>query len=250
MPSLCRRLLEGVQCTWSFAVDSLQKGPSGWFVQAGDDRHPEPFDAVLLALPPAQAAPLLGPHHIEWARHASVVPMQPCWTLMGIAHAPRQTAEAAPAWDLAQPPTGPLAWVIRNDARPARPRVAGQAHWVLHARAGFSRQHLEEPAAWVQQQMQAALAEWLGQPVDWHYCVVHRWRYAMPTSPTHTPAREQPCWWDAARGLGVCGDFLGGTGVEGAWLSGQALSSALCAPFQADVPSASTVPATLPRLAA
>jgi glycine/D-amino acid oxidase-like deaminating enzyme len=37
------------------------------------------------------------------------------------------------------------------------------------------------------------------------------------------------------------GDFLGGMGVEGAWLSGQALASALCA---------STVPATLPRLAA
>lgn len=121
MPSLCRRLLEGVQCTWSFAVDSLQKGPSGWFVQAGDDRHPEPFDAVLLALPPAQAAPLLGPHHTDWARHASVVPMQPCWTLMGIAHAPPQTAEAAPAWDLAQPPTGPLAWSFATmRARPGR----------------------------------------------------------------------------------------------------------------------------------
>jgi hypothetical protein len=35
------------------------------------------------------------------------------------------------------------------------------------------------------------------------------------------------CWWDVARGLGVCGDFFGGTGVEGAWQSARALSDAM-----------------------
>jgi renalase len=225
MPSLCRQLLDGTVATWSIAVDSLNKEPLGWEVLAGGERHPTHFDAVVLALPPAQAAPLLGPHRNDWARHASLVTMQPCWTLMGVADARGDALDPALGWDLARPPTGPLACVLRNDARPGRARVPGQAHWVAHARAAWSRRHLEQTAAWVQQQMQAALAEYLGRPVDWQHCVVHRWRYALPRGQRVAPAEW--CWWDAAQGLGVCGDFLGGSGVEGAWLSAQALCSAL-----------------------
>ncbi len=225
MPALCRRLLDGGAATWSFAVDGLHKSPLGWQVQAGGERHPLQFDAVVLALPPAQAAPLLGPHRPDWARRASVAPMQPCWTLMGVADAPRDAPAPAPSWDLARPPTGALAWVLRNDARPGRARMPGQVHWVAHARSGWSRRHLEQPPAWVQQQLQAALAECLGRPVDWHHGAVHRWRYAVPQA--HSVAPAASCWWDAAQGLGVCADFLGGAGVEGAWLSAQSLSAAL-----------------------
>ncbi len=252
MPALCRRLLQGAECTWSFAVDSLQKGPLGWQVQAGGEQHPGPLDAGVLARPPAQAAPLLGPHRSDWARHASVVPMRPCWTLIGISDAPSDAAQPTPGWDLARPPTGPLAWVLRNDARPARTRVAGQAHWVVHARAGWSRRLLEQPAAWVQQQMQAALAEWLGRPVAWQHCLVHRWRYAMPQTQSRAAALADPCWWDASQSLGVCGDFLGGTGIEGAWLSGQALSAAMLqrAPDAAHAPDSFTSQDRSPRLVA
>ena len=225
MSALCRHLLDGMAATWSFAVDKLHKGPQGWQVEARGERHGAPFDAVVLALPPAQAAPLLAPHRRDWARHASVAPMQPCWTLMGIADVSKDAVEAAQCWNLARPSTGPLAWVIRNDARPGRERLPGQAHWVVHARAGWSRRHLEQPAAWVQQQMQAALAECLGRAVDWLHCEVHRWRYAAPQALTLAP--DESYWWDAAQGLGVCGDFLGGCGVEGAWLSAQSLSAAL-----------------------
>ncbi|MDZ7589300.1 MAG: FAD-dependent oxidoreductase [Rubrivivax sp.] len=224
MPALCRHLLDGVPASLSIAVDGLHKGPFGWQVQAAGVRHALKFDAVVLALPPAQAAPLLNPHRLDWARHASIAPMQPCWTLMGIADVP----EPESGWNLARPPSGLLAWALRNDARPGRASVPEQAHWVAHARAGWSRRHLEQPAAWVQQQMQAALAECLGRPVDWHHCTVHRWRYALPQS--HGTAVAPSFWWDAALGLGVCGDFLGGGGVEGAWLSAQALSAALLQP--------------------
>ena len=221
MPSLCRGLLGGVAATWSFAVDGLHRSTLGWQVAAGSERHHAPFDALVLALPPAQAAPLLGPHRSDWARQASLAPMLPCWTLMGVADAP----DPGLGWDLARPPEGPLACVLRNDARPGREPVPGQAHWVVHARAGWSRQHLEQPTAWVQQQMQDALAESLGRRVDWHHCTVHRWRYAQPQA--SRLARAESYWWDAAQGLGVCGDFLGGCGVEGAWLSARALAAQL-----------------------
>lgn len=219
-PALCRELLADVDACWSFTVDGLYNGPQGWQVLARGEAYPATFDAVVLALPPAQAAPLLGPHRHDWARQAAVVPMDPCWTLMGIAD-----DAVPPAWNLARLPGGPLAWVLRSDARPGRRRVAGRALWVVHARAGWSRRHLERPSSWVQQQMQAALADWRGRPVDWQHCVVHRWRYAAP-SPRRA-ASAPTCWWDATLRLGVCGDFLGGTGVEGAWLSAQALAASM-----------------------
>ncbi|MGQ3095843.1 MAG: NAD(P)-binding protein, partial [Roseateles sp.] len=113
MPELCRRLLRGVAATWPCAVDGLHSNPLGWQVQAGGQRQGAPFDLVVLALPPAQAAALLAPLQSEWARRAALAPMQPCWTLMGVA----ATAGAAPpGWDLARPAAGPLAWVMRSDA--------------------------------------------------------------------------------------------------------------------------------------
>lgn len=240
MPSLCRRQLVGAAATWSFVVDGLHKGALGWQLQAGSQRHPKPFDAVVLALPPAQAAALLCLHRRDWARHAALAPMQPCWTLMGIADTSKDALEQALGWDLARPPTGPLDWVLRSDSRPGRARVSGQAHWVVHARSGWSRRHLEQPAAWVQQQMQAALVDTLGRPVDWQHCAVHRWRYALPQAPKIAAAES--FWWDAAQGLGVCGDFLGGSGVEGAWLSAQSLSTAMLQ-RGSGVGQASTAPA-------
>lgn len=221
MPSLCRGLLRDIPTTWSFAVDRLLQGPLGWQIEAAGTTLPGRFDAVVLALPPAQAAPLLAPHRSDWAQRASIALMQPCWSLMGVARRPGQDLD----WDVARPEQGTLAWVMRNDARPGRERSADECHWVAHARAGWSRQHLEQPADWVQHRMQAAMQDWLGEPIEWQHALVHRWRYAMPQFSGAAPAR--PCWWDGDRGLGACGDFLGGTGVEGAWQSAQALSEAM-----------------------
>jgi renalase len=235
MPALCRHLLEEAEVAWSTAVDELRPGPLGWEVLAGGQPHPTRFDAVILALPPAQAVPLLQPHRPDWARAASTVEMQPCWTLIGVADdvdATTGVARDVCSWDLARPHAGTLATVMRSDARPGRARVPGQAPWIVHARADWSRQHLEQPAAWVQRQMQAALDEYLGRRVEWQHSVVHRWRHALPPvqgdSQVDAPTDVQHArgWWDADQSLGVCGDFLGGTdvdGVEGAWRSAQSL---------------------------
>jgi predicted NAD/FAD-dependent oxidoreductase len=240
-PALCRHLLQGASTHWSCAVEALHREPQGWQLQAHGQRMPGHFQAVVLALPPAQAAPLLGPHRQDWARHAAVSPMQPCWTLLGVAAEddPRfgadQGLHAPAAWEASHPATGPLAWALRSDSRPGRVRQPGQAHWVAHARAGWSRRHLEEPASWVQQQMQDALAQLRGQPMQWLHSTVHRWRYALPQAPLAAPLES--FWWDAGLGLGVCGDFLGGLGVEGAWTSAQTLSTAMASTLAATAAS-------------
>ena len=102
----------------------------------------------------------------------------------------------------------------------------GTLGWQVQADSGWNRWRLEQPTAWVQKQMRAALVECPGRPVDWHHRAVHRcWRKAVPHAQDISAA--QSFWSDATQGLGARGDLLGGSGAEGAWLSAQSLSAAM-----------------------
>ena len=244
-PALCRWMLQGLpglHTHWNVAVDQLTHGADGWRLLAGGQPLGEAVDAVVLALPPAQAAPLLAPHRRDWAQRASLVLMQPCWTLMGVSGPlPAERADAAPPWQIARPQQGALAFILRE------PGEADELRWVLHARAGWSRQHLEDLPEQVLPALQAALQAWLGAALPWRHAVVHRWRYAVPAAQPlpfdaaagdDAPPAPAACWWDAGLGLGACGDFLGrapaspvGSGgtVEGAWASGRAMAAEVLA---------------------
>ncbi|MDP4302784.1 NAD(P)/FAD-dependent oxidoreductase [Leptothrix discophora] len=250
-PEPSRRLLDGLPCAWGQPVDALHRTPTGWRVSAGGVLHGAGlgagYDAVVLAIPPAQAAPLIAPHRADWSTQAASVPMQPCWTLMGVADLRGSGALRSPEWALSRPASGPLAWLMRNDARPGRTCTPGQAQWVAHARADWSAHHLESTPEEVLPLLQAALAAQLGQPVQWLHATVHRWRYAQP--PADLPASS--CWWDASLALGVCGDFLGGgedavaaEGVERAWRSARALGAAMAASSASTIGWGSALAAT------
>jgi renalase len=240
-PALCRHLVAGLATTYEFTVTGLHRSMTGWRLQSGERLYPASFGAVLLALPPAQAAPLLMPHQSDWARRAALVAMQPCWTLMGVADDTRHSAAGRIDPVFLRPAQGPLALLMRNDRRPGRTTVCGQSHWVAHAQAGWSRRQLEAPASAVQTQLQAAVAEALGHPVRWLHSTVHRWRYALPPAHAQQPQPAAACWWQTPLQLGVCGDFLGGHGLEGAWLSAHALSAALVGSAGSTAPSTSPV---------
>jgi renalase len=220
MPALCRSLLKGLPVRADCKVDALRHDGTGWRVHSTDFFAAKGFDTVVVAIPPQQAAPLLRPHQPRWAQCALAMPMLPVWTLMGVTddHA------SARDWNLAWPTSSPLAWIVRNDAKPGRRRIPGLAQWVVHASAQWSQTHFELAAAEVQTALQAAVAPWLGRSPTWFHAAVHRWRYA---SAPRAPAASSRCWWDAHARLGVCGDALGGAGVEGAWLSGRALATAI-----------------------
>jgi len=219
-PALCRALLADLPLLTGCTVDALRQAPGGWVLERGGDVVAHGLGSVVVALPPPQAAVLLAPHRPDWAERARAVAMQPCWTLMAVTDAP----VAPPAWDLAEPTTGPIGLIVRSDTRPGRTRVLGRAHWVVHASDAWSRAHLEDPSADVQARLQEALVQHVGQPLAWFHASAHRWRYA------HAPvdaAVPDLCDWDADAGLGACGDALGGAGVEGAWQSGLALAARL-----------------------
>jgi predicted NAD/FAD-dependent oxidoreductase len=216
MPTLCRHWLSGMPVRLQHDVVELRRWPDGWHLMIAGGGTEGPFEKVVLALPPRQAAVLLAGHHDGWAKALQTLKMEPCWTLMAV------TDEVDWPWDAAEPARGLLAWVARNDRKPGRSVPPGCASWVAHATPAWSAAHLEETPAAVTDELVGALRALLPAPVRdtlrWHHAAAHRWRYAMPVA-----ARLDP-WWDAARGLGVCGDALGGGDVEGAWRSGDELA--------------------------
>ncbi len=225
MPALARHTAAPVTQRLGRAVQGLLRLGSGWHLQFDDGETAGPFEQVMLALPPAQAATLLAGHHDLWARELAAVRMKPCWTLMAV------TADADWPWDAAVPDRGPLARVVRNDRAPGRSAPDGFATWVAHATPAWSQAHLEDEAASVSRHLLAALAQQLpgGRLPALQHSAVHRWRYAVPAA---APPDRRECWFDSGRGLGVCGDFLAGGGVEAAWHSGDELACTVAAALE------------------
>ena len=226
MPALCRHLAGAVPLRTEHAVQRLQRHADGWQLVMADGATAGPFDQVMLALPAAQAAVLLAGHHDAWADGLAALPMHACWTLM------LATDEVDWPWDAAEPPKGPLAWVLRNDRKPGRSAPAGIATWVAHATPAWSADHLEAEPRAVAEALCAALAALVpaSPGLRVHHASVHRWRYAMPAERVDGAA---DCWWDETLGLGVCGDAFGDGQIEAAWRSGDELADTVACALDA-----------------
>ena len=229
-PALCSHLLAGATVHLSRSVQRLQRAADGgWYVATDGAPLAGPFHHVALAIPPAQVAVLLAGHHDVWADALLTRRMEPCWTLMAV------TDDVDWPWDGAEPDRGPLAWVLRNDRVPGRSVLPGLAVWTAHATAAWSAAHLEDEPQAVSDQLKTALRAQLPsagngkRPIHFHHASVHRWRYAGPTADC---VDNDECLWDESLGLGVCGDFLAGGGVEAAWHSGDELADFMAASFE------------------
>ena len=196
---------------------ALHRDETGWQLQTAEHGSiAERFDCVLLAVPAPQVVPLLRVCAPELAQIAHAAPMQPSWALML-----RFAAPLALPFDAAFVNRGPLRWVARNSSKPGR---NAQEIWLLHATGAWSLAHVDQSADDVARDLLEAFAE-LGAPtpVAWR---AHCWRYAQAAT-----ALNQACAWDGHAGLGLCGDWLHGGKVEGAWLSGRQLARHCLASF-------------------
>lgn len=173
-----------------------------------------PFHHVIVTLPAPQAAELLDAH--PFAAEARAVPMTPCWAVLA---AFEQRAEVA--WDGAFVQGSPLAWVARNSSKPGRKSEADC--WVIHASPGWSAAHLELGRDAVKAALLAEFATLTRAPGSSPiYLEAHRWLFsATPLS------RDRLALFDPVSGLTVCGDWLAGGRIEGAFRSGVAAAEHL-----------------------
>jgi renalase len=212
MTAPARALASGVVLRTRHTVDALHAEGGQWRVHTLEAGVlPERFSHVLLALPAAQALPLLQPHAAALAALAASARMQPCMAMIL-----RFDAPASLPFDAAFVNQGPLRWIARDGSKPAR---EGAECWILHAEEQWSAAHLETPLPDACALLLRAFSEVGGPaPSAW---TAHLWRYASGGA-----ALAEPWAFDAGRGLGLCGDWLAGGRVEGAWLSGRALAQA------------------------
>ena len=214
MSSITRHLARGLDLRVGTRVSMISGEAGHWRLHdAHGGKLAEHFGAVVVALPAPQARALL-PGQARWLRELTAsVSMQPCWALMlGF------DARLALPYDAAFVSGGPLSWIARDASKPGR---EGREMWLLHASAAWSAEHLDAEPYDVATVLAAAFAE-LGAPPPQSWSA-HLWRYAEAAE-----ASLRGCAWHGDLRLGLCGDWLDGNRIEGAWLSGNALARRIC----------------------
>lgn len=212
MNAVVKALAHPLAVEWNARIDRLRRSDGAWFLAPLSD---ESFDAVIVATPAEQAAPLLVAHDPAMAAMAQACPSAPCWTAMVAFDEPVALVE-----DIIRD-VGIIGWAARNSAKPGRGATEA---WVIQATADWSREHLEDEEAKVVDALLAALAtkatRALPKPV---VRIGHRWRYARVKAAPHGAL-----WNDAMR-IGAVGDWLLAPRVESAWLSGRMVAERILA---------------------
>ena len=209
MSALVRQLLGDIPFAPQTRITRLnQIDADQWMLEDDAGNRHGPFDRVIVAVPPSQAAALLdsAPTLQQTVTH---IGMTPTWTLT-VAFDP---ALPTPV-DACFIRKGPLDWVSRDTSKPGR---HGADSWVLHSTPDWAAEHLEASTESVTAHLLEALSEVLGvalpEPAFTH---AHRWLFARPAQDRNWGALAAP-----ELGLYVCGDWCLDGRVENAWLSGQ-----------------------------
>jgi photolyase PhrII len=202
-------------------VTSIQRSDRQWWLtsessgQTAARREHGPYEIVVLAAPPNQAAALV-PEDQPIRKIALDVPMRPCWAVLLSMASPIDVPYGGAFVD-----QSPLSWIAFDSSKPLRP-CNGQS-WVLHSNADWSQQHIDDAPEAIASQLTDAFAEAIGRPLPAIAQVaVHRWRAAIPPKPL-----PQRYLWDLDAGIAMIGDWCGGPRVEGAALSGISLAGAI-----------------------
>lgn len=212
MSAVVKALSRPLAVHWNSRVDALRRVDRSWFLDSVAD---DAFDAVIVATPAEQAAPLLVAHDPAMAAMAQGCPSAPRWTAM-VAFAER----IAIADDIIRH-AGIIGWAARNSAKPGR---TGTEAWVIQATADWSRDHLEDDETSVVDAPLSALAAEAARTLPAPGIRIgHRWRYARARAAQHGSL------WNEAKRIGAVGDWLLAPRIESAWLSGRMLADRIIA---------------------
>ena len=204
-----RAMADTLGVTFGARVEGLSRTAEGWSL-AGEGITPEPLDALVIAVPAEQVAPLAHRHDEALARLAGANRSQPCWTVMAAFDEP------LPLPGILRN-VGPIGWAAREGAKPNRAQAPER--WTVQAGPDWSQDHLEDEAETLTALLLEALQQEAGTtlPAPLH-TAAHRWRFARSGD------AEMGAYWNAELRLGACGDWMAGPRIEDAFLSGQELA--------------------------
>ena len=195
----------------------------------------ERFDMLIFSIPAPQARIILERIDTPLLTLCDSVAMRPCFALMlNLKH------KLSCDFDGLFINNGPLSWAARDSSKPGRIKNLSNDHesetWVLHASSDWSLANIDVAIEEVAQKMLTAFkiilqsgsnleaADQLDHAL--HEYSIHRWLYADCAQ-----FSESVFGWDHHQNIGLCGDWLNGGKVQGAWLSGLMLAKQIIAAY-------------------
>ena len=170
------------------------------------------FDAVVVAVPPAQAA-LLIENFADLQALTSSIKMAACWATFVSLRSRLQIP-----FDGLFVSNASLSWICRDSSKPFRP---GGERWVLHSTHEWADEHVNLSADEVSTILLGELFRVTKQEsISAEYIKSHRWLYAIPQEEQSFEILQSGC-------LVICGDWCSSGRVEGAFLSGRRAASAV-----------------------
>jgi predicted NAD/FAD-dependent oxidoreductase len=173
------------------------------------------FDAAIITAPAIQAKPLLEAIP-GFARIAGQAITDPCWVVVITLSGLRNEA------DLFCGEHEILYRCIKDSAKPGRTPQADTETWIIEATRQWSAGHIDTDAADVLSLLYSAFCTLIGQQPDIRSSRAHRWLLAR-----HRSDHPTAYLWDAETGIGACGDWLKGNGLEASWASANAMADEL-----------------------
>lgn len=212
MSSPGKLLAQEISIHYQQTIELIEFQDKQWnLISKESGKLDQSFDWLVLALPAPQAR-MIGTKIESDIESLSIqADMKACWTLMA-----RFKRNLAVTFDAAFINHEIISWIARNNAKPDR---SGIESWTIHANPQWSQDHVE-----LDKEVATALilecARKIGFDCQNAEISTHKWRYA---SGAISPAPGFAIY--PSHHLGLCGDWLNGGRVEGAWLSGFKLAN-------------------------
>ncbi|MBU3594198.1 FAD-dependent oxidoreductase [Polynucleobacter sp. 71A-WALBACH] len=213
MNSPGKYLAEDLTIQYETTISRLERRGGQWALQCNESGAISAlYDYVVLAIPAPQASILVKDLDSRASDIADSAQMKACWTMM--AHFPNQPTTDFDAAFINQEI---ISWICQNESKPMRQG----SRWTIHGSPDWSQENVELSKEDAQNQMMECLAH-LGFDCRNPEISMHRWRYASGGLENATGFLSL-----SDVGLGLCGDWLNGGRVEGAWLSGFRLAAVI-----------------------
>lgn len=211
MAGLMRGLAQGLEIQQNAQITALTPLPQGWRLTfpggVATARR------VVLTIPPAQAAALIGTDH-ALADVLGTVVMAPSITLLAVLDA------TAPRPFTSRRGLGATGWIAQDGTKPGRP-ADGPVSWILQTDADFARDHIDMPPETLTDLLVPKLCAALeAAPAQVLSASAHRWLYAQAATQLGRPFLS-----DRAAGMWIGGDWCLGPLAEDAWASGSAIAA-------------------------
>ncbi len=214
MNSPGKYLAQNLSIQFNHTIDKIFRQNGKWLIHSLEaGAIDQVFDYLVLAIPAPQATALTKSTGLLIEDFNSDANMLGCWTVMA-----RFTEGPNVPFDAAFINSEVISWISRNHSKPGR---AGLETWTIHANPQWSQQWIELDKEVASQHI-LGCAKKLGLHCENAEISIHRWRYASGAINSGPGFILNP-----AMKLGLCGDWLNGGRVEGAWLSGQKLANAI-----------------------